>query len=328
MDKGTPMARHARRSGFRLAIIACVAAAAIIVLIILATGGGLGPSSRRSATEVAAESASRDEPIAHNGGPLGNTPAAAAGNGQPVQPAPSNGEQEPPDGQQSPHPPIARHAAEPVPAAVAERVASRFAQHRWKGCTMGPSVLACAPDGTPEAYFFIVFLPGSQRVRLTELQARIATVQKERAELERKRDESSPAESAGIDSRIKTLWAQMRGDDTYATVVVGANEGREPFIASFGGLPPPLVLRDDAITLRRQQLGGQDPGEPKVIWLPPLFVFFEFEAKAGGPGVWLEARGTELAKRQPLAWQRPVLPNDVLAQRRQKWTSFRENGHE
>lgn len=204
----------------------------------------------------------------------------------------------------------------------------RFAQDRWKGCTIGPSVLACAPDGTPEAYFFIVLKPGAQELRLAELSFRIAGLQKQRVELENRKAGASAGEGADLHSRIKALWRQMRGDDTCATVVVGANEGREPFIASFGGLPPQLVLREDAMEFRRRQLGGQDPGEPKVVWLPPLFVFFEFDARAGHPSVLFQAQGTDLIEKQPPAWERPVVPDDILTDRKAKWKPYKENRNE
>ena len=143
-----------------------------------------------------------------------------------------------------------------VPLAEAKRVAQRFAIRRWKGCRIGPAQFACAPDGLPEAYFCLVFKQGIAEVSPEALAEEIAALRWKRIELEGQLANASLDERSEIAAEIKALWRQMRAADKYATVVVGANDGREPFIASFNGLAPQIFLREDAIAARREQLGG------------------------------------------------------------------------
>lgn len=169
----------------------------------------------------------------------------------------------------------------PVPVEDATRVADHFARQRWPGCTVGAATMACAPDGLPEAYFFIVCRNAEQV-------------------------------ASGDDAR-------------FGTVVVGASEDREPFIASFGGLPAVLTLREQAIEARRQACGS-DPGEPRVVWLPPLFTFFEFPPAQGeARSTVFEVRGTSLCPVSLAGWRRPIIAEGILRQRKGKWQTFRDS---
>ena len=169
----------------------------------------------------------------------------------------------------------------PLPVSLEEagRVADHFAELRWPGCTIGAATTAYAPDGLPEAYFFIVCRNAEQA-------------------------------ASGEDAR-------------FGTVVVGATEEREPFIASLGGLPAVLTMREQAIEARRRTCGC-DPGEPRVVWLPPLFTFFEFPPAEGeARSAVFEVRGTTLHQVSLAGWHRPVITDDVLHKRKEKWQTFR-----
>lgn len=217
-----------------------------------------------------------------------------------------------------------------MPVQTARQVAEQFGSRRWKGCRIGPAVSASAPDGVLEACFFIVYRPGAAERSVQELIAQAAAARLKRVEMEKQLADAgasaaSPERTADLRAGIKAAWSQMRGDDQYATVVVGANDGREPFIASFAGLPPQIVLREDAIEMCRKQLGGKDPGEPRSVWLPPLFVIFQFPGGgAGGAPLCFEARGTELGETRLSDWTRSKLPEDSLRERRAKWESFKD----
>ena len=215
-----------------------------------------------------------------------------------------------------------------TPLEEAKHVAQRFAIRRWKGCRIGPAQLACAPDGLPEVYFCLVFKQGIAQMSPEALAERIAALRRERIKLESQLANASPDERSRIACEIKALWRQMRGADKYATIVVGANDGREPFIASFNGLAPQVFLREDAIAARREPLGGKEPVEPRIIWFPPLFVAFEFPPPNGrGASIYLEARGVKLQEMPLPEWKRPRLPDHVLQQRRGKWRSLKEAPH-
>ena len=212
-----------------------------------------------------------------------------------------------------------------VPVQQAKTVALRSATRRWDGARVGLTRLVCAPDGVPEAHFALVLKPGTPAISTNALAEAISALRKQRVELERRMASAGPDEVNELAAKVRSLWEKMRGADKYATVVVGANDGREPFIASFDGLPPQVFLRDDAIEMRRKQLGGADPGEPNVVWLPPLFVAFEFPPADGrGPGTYLQARGTELHEVDLHEWQRRPLSEELLQKRRAKWRQFEE----
>jgi len=112
-------------------------------------------------------------------------------------------------------------------------------------------------------------------------------------------------------------------DARFGTVVVGATEEREPFIASLGGLPAVLTLRKQAMEARRRTCGC-DPGEPRVVWLPPLFTFFEFPPAEGeARSTVFEVRGTTLHQVSLAGWRRPIISDDILRKRKEKWQTFR-----
>ena len=114
-----------------------------------------------------------------------------------------------------------------------------------------------------------------------------------------------------------------------AAVIVGAHEGREPFIASFAGPPPQVALHDMAIAVQRAISGAKNPGEPTVLWLPPMFVYFQFAPADGkAAGTLLEAKGGELTVASLAGWQRERLQDAVLQHRQQKWQKLRETLHD
>lgn len=210
-----------------------------------------------------------------------------------------------------------------VPLEQAKIVALRFANRRWAGARVGPTLLVHAPDGVPEAHFCLILKRGTREVSMSVLSERISALGRRRIELSRRLAEAGPDEVDELAARVRSLWDKMRGADKYATVVVGANDGREPFVASFDGLPPQMFLRNDAIEMRREQLGGADPGEPSVVWLPPLFVAFEFPPADGhGAGTYLQARGTQLVEVDLHKWRRKRLSEKLLQERRGKWRRF------
>ena len=212
-----------------------------------------------------------------------------------------------------------------VTTRLMRRVAQRFAARRWGGCRIGPGSMAYAPDGLPEACFYVVLKPGVPEVSMEALVKDISALREQRIELERGLANRPPGGGAKTAGRIRSLWRSMRGDKKYATVVVGANDGREPFIASFDGLPPGIFLREEAIEVRRKRLGGKDPGEPRIIWLPPLFTVFEFSAASGSElSRHLGAEGTELREISLPDWERQPISREVLQRRRAKWQSTKE----
>jgi hypothetical protein len=217
----------------------------------------------------------------------------------------------------------------PVAVDEARKVAVQSAAPRWRGCRVGTAEVAYAPDGLPEVYFFLVYLPGTPEVAADTIASQVSDLRRQRVELEQQAARATQDEAARLAPQIKAIWQKMRAADRYATVVVGANDGREPFIASFSGLPPQTLLREDAVEARRAQLKGKDPGEPRIVWLPPLFVFLEFPpAEEQGRGALFEARGTQLREVALCDWTRPLLAGGTLQQRREKWQSLRETPNE
>lgn len=155
-----------------------------------------------------------------------------------------------------------------VSYAFAKKVAAHYANVRWDHAHIGQGQLYYAPDGTPEVYFFVAFKEGILGRSEAELLNEVAAFRNRRIRIQKALEDVPETQEA----MVKNLWSQMCGADKYATVVVGAHEEREPFIASYNGLPPHIFLREDAIETRRRQIQGKHPGEPKYIWQPPLFV--------------------------------------------------------
>jgi len=215
-----------------------------------------------------------------------------------------------------------------LPPARIRAVALHFARRRWQGCKVGPGSLAYAPDGVPEVSFHVVYKRGVAEVPLEEIAARVAALRAERLDLEQQLARAPADQAAELRARIAQLWKRIRGAESYATIVAGANDGREPFIASFGGLPPQLYLIDDAKDLRRKQLGGADPGEPRIVWVPPAYVAFEFPPAAGQPAACFAARGTELHEISLAGWQRTPLPEEIAKLRAAKWQALAAPGHD
>ncbi len=203
---------------------------------------------------------------------------------------------------------------------LAKKVAAHYANVRWDSVYIGQGQIYYAPDGTPEVYFFVVFKEGTPDRSEAELLSEIAALRRRRIKTQRDW-ENAPNDVAKTQAAIvQNLWSQMSGADKYATVVVGAHEGREPFIASYSGLPPHIFLREDAIEIRRQQIKEKDPGEPRYVWLQPLFVAFEFpSAEEQGERVFLEVRGTQFWEVPISGWKRVEVSNEVLRKRRQNW---------
>ena len=216
-------------------------------------------------------------------------------------------------------------AVQLVPPELARTVAAKYAASRWKGCQVGEGLLAYAPDGRPEAYFFVVSKNGVPPTSPDELKQRVSALRERRLEAEGPRSQDRVAPTDTTSAEVRVLWKQMRAADEYGTVVVGANNGREPFIASFAGLPPQIVLLEDALQMAAAKLGtGQRP-EPQVIWRPPLFVFFKFRVGyAADTALFLEVRGNDLCEVPSPEWKRPVVPEEVLRQRRARWANLKE----
>jgi len=206
---------------------------------------------------------------------------------------------------------------------IAQKVAGHYARVRWEDATVGPGEIYYAPDGKPEVYFFIVFRKGTPKESVTGLLHRIRVLRRQRMYCEKALESAQPEEAKRLQTQVSTLWGQMSASDRYGTVVVGAHEEREPFVASYNGLPPHIFLREDAVDKRRQQIGGKSPWEPRYIWQPPLFVGFEFPAAEGeSRGVFFEVRGVDLQQVSTGSWERMPIPERLLQQRKRKWQAW------
>lgn len=209
---------------------------------------------------------------------------------------------------------------------LARKVAAQYAKARWEHSRVGEGHLYHAPDGQPEVYFFVIFKEGTPDRSEAELLSEVAASRSRRVKIE-KDLQNVPKDVAKTQAAmVQNLWSQMSGANQYATVVVGAHKGRELFVASYSGLPPHIFLRADAIETRRRQIKikGRVPGEPKYVWLRPLFVAFEFPPAEGqGESVFLEVRGTHFRNVPLSKWKRAELSNNVLEKRKQKWQSWR-----
>ena len=211
-----------------------------------------------------------------------------------------------------------------VPPEVARRVAIRHAASRWEGCQVGDWLLAYAPDGRPEVYFFLVFKDGVPSMPLDGVRQRVSALRQRRVELERRQQGEGTEPDNDTSSDVRGLWREMRGVDTYGTVVVGANEGREPFIASFGGLPPQVFLVEDAMQVAAAESHTDQQIGPQVIWCPPLFIFFKFAGGPGGRTLFLQAQGSNLREASLSEWKRPAVPEEVIRRRRARWAAEKE----
>ncbi len=213
---------------------------------------------------------------------------------------------------------------ESVTYELAKKIAARYATARWVGSRVGEGQLYYAPDGKPEVYFFVVFKKDVAEKSVSTLLEETATLRSRRIETEKSTKKVSTDVAKGQSVVVKNLWKQMSSPDKYGTVVIGAHEGREPFIASYSGLPPHIVLREDAIETARLKLRGKRPNNIKHIWQPPLFVALEVSEKRKTlDKVQLEVRGTKLHQIKTLPWKRPKLENKALQKRKQKWQSWR-----
>ena len=207
-----------------------------------------------------------------------------------------------------------------ISVAIAKQAAQRFLNRWHSGYRIGPSIPGYAPDGVREVYFAIGYREKQEEPSVADLLGRLARLRAEKASLTLELARAPERKAVELKERTRQLEKMIRGEDEYCTVVVGANDGREPFIASFGGLPPPIFMKDDAMEMRSRQLGGAPAPEPRIIWLAPVFVFFEFPGTADGkPGVCLQAQGSELVPVEPFRWQREPLSPEKLQERRRKW---------
>jgi len=216
-------------------------------------------------------------------------------------------------------------AVEMVDPELAKQVAAQYAASRWEGCQVGDWLLAYAPDGRPEVYFFLVFKQGVQDVSLQELSKQVSDLRKRRLEIQQAPIGDTGGDAASRQEEIRALWHQMRAADKYGTVVVGANEEREPFVASFGGLPPQVVLREDAVQVAVAKLGHGVLPAPEVVWQSPLFIFFTFHRKDAGVSAFsLQVRGNDLCGVSLSRWKRAAVPEEVLRLRKAKWAALKE----
>jgi hypothetical protein len=208
---------------------------------------------------------------------------------------------------------------------LAQAVAEHYANSRWDGARIGEGQLYVAPDGTPEVYFFLVFKKGTSVKTERELLNEVGELRNQRVEIEKTLENTSESPEKTKRKVVHTIWSQMSAADKYGTVVVGAHEGREPFVASYNGLPPHILLREDAIETARVKLSRAGPKEIRCIWQPPLFIAFEISEEGKElESVFLEARGTKLRQIKTPRWERPELQDKVLQIRKQKWQSWRE----
>jgi hypothetical protein len=207
---------------------------------------------------------------------------------------------------------------------LAKKVATQHAKARWTGSHVGEGQLYHAPDGRPEVYFFVILKEGTPAKSETELLIEVADLRSRRVKIQDDLQNLPKDMTKTQAAMIQNLWSLMSGADQYATVVVGAHEGREPFIASYSGLPPHIFLREDAIKTMRQQVQGRYPGKPKYVWRPPLFIAFEFPpSREQDESVFLEVRGTRFHNVSLSNWKWTKLSNEVLEMRKQKWQSWR-----
>lgn len=207
---------------------------------------------------------------------------------------------------------------------LAQTVAAHYAKYRWEGARVGEGQLYVAPDGAPEVYYFVVFKKGASVKTQTELLNEVRELRSQRVKIEETLGNIPESTVKTERSIARSIWVQMSAADKYGTIVVGAHEGREPFVASYNGLPPHIFLKGDAIETRRNQIKGENPGEPKYLWLPPLYVVFEFPPTDKQEGNrFLEARGIELKEALLAHWERSVVPENVLRERKGKWQGLR-----
>lgn len=206
----------------------------------------------------------------------------------------------------------------------AKKVAARYGTARWPGSQIGEGELYYAPDGMPEVYFFILFKKDIEKKSLSALLEETTVLRDKRVEAEGL-IKNAPANVMKEQSvAIKDIWRQMSAADKYGTVVVGAHEGREPFIASYSGLPHHIFLNGDAIETANIKFGRKKPKNIRFIWQPPLFITFDISEKGKEmESVSLQVRGTELRHIKLLRRERPKLQENVLQKRKQKWQSLR-----
>lgn len=213
-----------------------------------------------------------------------------------------------------------------IPYELAREVAKHYATVRWEGARLGEGQLYYDPNGFPEVYFFVVFKKGVVKKSTATLLQKTNALRSQRIEQERLARSSLPSVSKEAQVVVKDIWIQMSAPDKYGTIVIGAHEGREPFIASYSGLPPHIFLREDAIETARHKLRGRKPNKIRYIWQPPLFVVFEIsEGQEAFNNVQLEVKGTKLHQINIQQWRRSKLNYKVLQQRKQKWRSWRRS---
>jgi len=179
---------------------------------------------------------------------------------------------------------------------AAEKAADFFSKRRWPNSKVGPAKLATSFEGRPEAYFFLIYKPGADELTVEELGMRV-----------------SPDDMSMIDD--------------YATVIIGAHEEREPFIASFGGVPLQMLMINEAIEKRRNEI-GEEPGEPRMIWDPPYFITFQFpsEEDTGLAGAeedkFFFVDGTELLEVKH-GLNKTQIDKGLLQKRKNKWNKWK-----
>jgi len=209
-----------------------------------------------------------------------------------------------------------------VEYSFARKVAQRYAEARWSGSRVGKGELCYSPDGSPEVYSFLVFKTNTVQRTTARISARLHQVRERRG---------ASVGSADAEE-VRSAWRDMAAPEQYGTVVIGAHEGREPFIACFSGLPPQILFKPDAVEMRKSEMGAHEPGQPRCIWSPPAFWAFQFPDadKKTGEAVLLQVRGTRLLSRkiEPARESYEGAPlteaaSGVVAGRRAKWDGLR-----
>jgi len=187
-------------------------------------------------------------------------------------------------------------AAGQVAPDFARQIAQKYADLRWRGARVGDGELYYSQDGLAQVYAFVVFKTNAVPEGADGLLARVAALRVTSLGIQNQGMTGAPET---VDAPVRAAWQRMAAPDRYGTVIVGAHEGREPFIACYAGLPPHILFREEAIARKRSQLAGRDPGMPRCLWSPPAFVAFEFPdaTSKGGPRVALSIRGVQLVER-------------------------------
>ena len=158
---------------------------------------------------------------------------------------------------------FAQQASKNVSENFAKKVAYHYAARRWSECVIGPAQVYYSLEGQTQVFCFLV-LKNKDTLPTIDQPTNATNVYKSHV----------PSQTREATEWIKT---RINSPEKYATIIIGANEGREPFIASYNGLPPHITLQEDAKKLRRKQVDSEkEVGTIRFIWYPPCFSAIQF----------------------------------------------------